>query len=287
MSEPRFDEVQCLSPTGLHTVRWTEWGEPDNPRVLLCVHGLTRVGRDFDRLACELAPQYRVVCPDVVGRGRSDWLGDPMAYGLPQYVSDMVTLVARLRAGTLHYVGTSMGGLIGMSFAGLEGSPIARLVINDVGPRLNAEALARIGAYVGQAVRFADLEQAVAYVRSVSAPFGLRGDEWREITETVIRPDGDGFKLHYDPRIAEPFKAIAPKAAQAGEALLWQLYDAIRCPTLLTRGEQSDLVSRATAEEMASRGPRARLVEFPGIGHAPMFFDPAQIAVVRDFLLEG
>ena len=137
-------------------------------------------------------------------------------------------------------------------------------------------------------MRFADLAQAIAYVRSVSAPFRLRSDEeWREITETAIRPDGSGFRLHYDPRIAEPFKAISPQAAQAGETLLWQVYDTIRCPTLLTRGSESDLLSHATAEEMTMRGPRARLVEFPGIGHAPMFFDPDQIAVVRDFLLEA
>ena len=288
MTEPRFDEVQCLSPSGLHTMRWTEWGAADNPRVLLCIHALTRVSRDFDRLAREMAPHYRVVCPDVVGRGRSDWLRDPLQYGLPQYVADMVTLLARLRARTLHLVGTSMGGLIGMSLAGLEGAPVERLVINDVGPRLNAEALARIGSYLGQPLRFADLAEAIAYVRAVSAPFGLRSDdEWREITESAVRPEGDRLRLHYDPRIAEPFKAIAPQAAVAGEAALWRLYDGIRCPTLVTRGEHSDLLTRPTAEEMTTRGPRARLVEFSGIGHAPMFFDPAQIAIVRDFLLEG
>ncbi len=288
MTEPRLDEVQCLSASGLHTMRWTEWGDADNPRVLLCVHGLTRVSRDFDRLARVMAPHYRVVCPDVVGRGHSDWLRDPMYYGLPQYVADMVTLLARLRAQTLHLVGTSMGGLIGMSLAGLEGSPVGRLVINDVGPRLNADALARIGSYVGQPLRFANLDEAIAHVRAISAPFGLRSDdEWREITESAVRRDGAFLRLHYDPRIAEPFKALSPQAAAAGEVALWRLYDAIRCPTLLTRGAQSDLLSHTTAEEMTARGPRARLVEFPGIGHAPMFFDPAQIAVVRDFLLEG
>jgi pimeloyl-ACP methyl ester carboxylesterase len=288
MSEPRFDEVQCLSPTGLHTMRWTEWGAPGNPRVLVCVHGLTRVGRDFDRLAQALSDHYRVICPDVVGRGRSDWLRGPMHYGLPQYVADMVSLVARLNTRSLHYVGTSMGGLIGLSLAGLEGSPITRLVINDVGPHLDPKALARIGSYVGQPVRYANLEEAIAYVRSVSTPFALRSDEeWRELTEIVIRPDGDGFKPHYDPSIAVPFKTVAPQAAAAGEAALWQLYDSIRCPTLLTRGAESDLLTHATAEEMTRRGPRARLVEFAGVGHAPMFFDPDQIAVVRDFLLEA
>ena len=287
MTEPRFDEVQCLSPAGFHTLRWTEWGEPSNPRVLVCVHGLTRVGRDFDPLARALADHYRVVCPDIVGRGRSDWLRNPAFYQLPQYAADMATLLARLNARTVHWVGTSMGGLIGLSVAGQAESPIARLVINDVGPRLDAPALARIGEYVGKPVRFADLAQAVAYVRAVSAPFSLRSDaQWQEITETVIRPDGTGFKLHYDPQIAVPFKAVTPQAAAAGEAALWQLYDAIRCPTLLTRGANSDLLSHASAEEMTQRGPRARLVEFSDVGHAPMFFDADQIAVVRDFLLE-
>jgi len=288
MTEPRFDEVQCLSPAGFHTLRWTEWGAPDNPRVLVCVHGLTRVGRDFDPLARALADHYRIVCPDIVGRGRSDWLRNPAFYQVSQYVADMASLLARLRASTVHWVGTSMGGLIGLSVAGQPESPIERLVINDVGPRLDAAALARIGDYVGKQVRFADLAQAVAYVRAVSAPFGLKtDDEWLEITESVVRPDGSGLRLHYDPQIAVPFKAVTPQAAAAGEAGLWQLYDAIRCPTLLTRGAHSDLLTGATADEMTQRGPRARLVEFAGIGHAPMFFDPAQIAVVRDFLLEG
>jgi pimeloyl-ACP methyl ester carboxylesterase len=285
---PRFDSVQCLSPAGLHRMAYVEWGDPHNPRLLVCVHGLTRLGRDFDRLARALAEHYRVVCPDVVGRGRSDWLREPMHYAVPQYVADMVTLIARLNAQSLHWVGTSMGGLIGISLAGLPDSPISKLVLNDVGPRLDAAALARIGSYVGQPVRFANLDQAIDYVATVAAPFGLRSrDEWREITEPALRRDGEQWALHYDPLIAVPLKAATPQAAAAGEAALWRLYDAITCPTLLTRGANSDLLARETAEEMTRRGPRARLVEFAGVGHAPMFFDDEQIAVVRDFLLQG
>lgn len=287
MTAPRFDSVQCLSPAGLHRMAYAEWGDPDNRRVLVCVHGLTRLGRDFDRLARAMADRYRVVCPDVVGRGRSDWLREPMHYGVPQYVADMVTLLARLNATTVHWVGTSMGGLIGIALAGLEHSPVARLVINDVGPRLDAAAIARIGAYVGAPVRFASVDEAIDYVMKVAAPFGLRTrEEWREITEPALRADGDGWVLHYDPRIAEPFKAVTPQSAAAGEAMMWKLYDAIACPTLLTRGAESDLLTRETAEEMTRRGPRARLVEFPGVGHAPMFLHDDQIAVVREFLLE-
>ena len=285
---PRFDSVQCLSPAGLHRMAYVEWGEQNNPRVLVCAHGLTRLGRDFDRLARALADHYRVVCPDVVGRGRSDWLRDPIHYVVPQYVADMVTLIARLNAQSVHWVGTSMGGLIGISLAGLADSPISRLVINDVGPRLDAAALMRIGSYVGKPIRFATLDEAVDYVCAVAAPFGLRTrEEWREITEPSLRREGDGWVLHYDPRIAEPFKTVTPQSAEAGEAALWKLYDGITCPTLITRGANSDLLSRDTAGEMTRRGPRARLVEFAGVGHAPMFFHDDQIAVVRDFLLQG
>jgi len=285
---PRFDSVQCLSPAGLHRMAYVEWGDPRNPRVLVCVHGLTRLGRDFDRLAQALADDYRVVCPDVVGRGRSDRLRQPMHYGVPQYVADMVTLIARLGTASVHWVGTSMGGLIGMSLAGLAESPITRLVINDVGPRLDAAALMRIGSYLGKPVRFATHDEAIDYVAAVAAPFGLRSrDEWRELTEPSLRADGDGWVFHYDPLIAVPFTSVTPQSAAAGEAALWQLYDAMACPTLVVRGAESDLLSRETAEEMTRRGPRARLVEFAGIGHAPMFFHDDQISVVRDFLLRG
>jgi len=285
---PRFDSIQCLSPAGLHRMAYVEWGDPRNPRVLVCVHGLTRLGRDFDRLAQALADDYRVVCPDVVGRGRSDRLRQPMHYGVPQYVADMVTLIARLGTASVHWVGTSMGGLIGMSLAGLAESPITRLVINDVGPRLDAAALMRIGSYLGKPVRFATHDEAIDYVAAVAAPFGLRSrDEWRELTEPSLRADGDGWVFHYDPLIAVPFTSVTPQSAAAGEAALWQLYDAMACPTLVVRGAESDLLSRETAEEMTRRGPRARLVEFAGIGHAPMFFHDDQISVVRDFLLRG
>jgi pimeloyl-ACP methyl ester carboxylesterase len=267
---------------------YAEWGEPDNPNVLICAHGLTRVGRDFDRLARALVDRYRVICPDVVGRGRSDWLRDPNDYGLPQYVADMVTLIARLGVETVHWLGTSLGGLIGLTLSGQPGSPIKRLVLNDVGPTVNPEGIARIANYVGRPVRFATIEEAVDYIIGISLGFGLRGrDEWREITESVLKRDGDGFTTHYDPQIAVPIKAMTPQVAAVAEAVLWKLYDQIECPTLLTRGANSDLLSRETATAMTQRGPRATLVEFPDVGHAPMFFDPGQIAAVRDFLLRA
>jgi pimeloyl-ACP methyl ester carboxylesterase len=284
--EPRHGEVKCLGPAGLHAMRYTEWGEPGNPRVLLCVHGLTRVGRDFDRLARALADRFRVVCPDVVGRGQSDWLADPAHYQLPQYVADMVTLVARLGVPQIDWLGTSMGGLIGMSLAGQPGAPIRRLILNDVGPTLDPAALARIGEYVGRPVRCARFEALVDYVATISAGFGLtRREDWVEATEHVVRRDGDGWILHYDPRIGAAFRAITPEIAAAGEAALWALYERIAGPVLLLRGEHSDLLSPATAEAMTRRGPRAQRIDIAGVGHAPMFFDAHQIALVRDFLL--
>ena len=285
---PRQATVQCLSPSGMHRLAYVEWGAPDNPNVLICVHGLTRMGRDFDRLARALADRYRVVCPDVVGRGRSDWLRDPGSYVLPQYVADMVTLIARLGVESVHWVGTSMGGLIGLTLAGQPGSPIKRLVLNDVGPKVNPEALARIGDYVGKPMRFSSVEEAVDYITLISLGFGLRDrDEWREITQSVLKADGDGFTLHYDLRLALPIKAMTPEIAAASEAALWKFYDQIQCPTLLIRGANSDLLSHETATAMTQRGPRASLVEFAGVGHAPMFFDPAQIGAVRNFLLQA
>jgi len=220
----------------------------------------------------------------VVGRGRSDWLRDKTHYAISQYCADMVTLLARLDAATVHWVGTSMGGLIGMALAAQPGSPLSRLVMNDVGPVLTAAAIARIGEYVGTAPRFASMEQAEAFVRFVSAPFGALTDEqWRHLTVHTMRPAaGGGFEMAYDPGIAEPFRQAM---GQGGDVELWPIYDAVRCPTLLLRGAQSDLLSAATAGRMAERGPRARVVEIPGVGHAPVLMDDGQIGVVRDFLL--
>jgi pimeloyl-ACP methyl ester carboxylesterase len=283
MTEFRELDVQCLSPAGLHRVAYTEWGDPANDRVLVCVHGLARVGRDFDALAHAMSDTYRVVCPDIVGRGRSSRLLDPMHYQIPQYVADMVTLLARLDARTVHWVGTSMGGLIGMALAAQPATPIARLVLNDVGPLLRAEALKRIADYIGQAPVFPDFAAAEAYIRAVSAPFGLSSEaQWRRLAETSVVPHGNGYRLHYDPAIAAPLKA---QQTGATDIDLWPLYDALKCRTLVVRGAKSDLLDHATHQEMARRGPCANLAEIPDVGHAPMFMDEAQIAIVRNFLL--
>lgn len=275
--------VQCLSPSGLHRMAYLEWGVPDNPRVLVCVHGLTRNARDFDRLAAALSAHYRVVCPDLVGRGRSGRLRDPAAYAIPQYAADMVTLIARLNVDSVHWLGTSLGGLVGMALAAQEGSPIHKLVLNDVGPVVAATALARIGEYLGRDPAWATFDEALAYVKAISAPFGPLDDEaWRQLTESSVamRPDGRWGFL-YDPAIAVPYRA----AYDGRDVDLWPIYERIACPTLALRGAESDLLTRAVWQQMAERGPHARLAEIPGVGHAPMFMTMDQIDLVRDFLL--
>ena len=286
--EPRSHHVKCLSPAGFHRMAYVEWGDDDNPRVLVCAHGLTRMGRDFDRLARAMADRYRVVCPDVVGRGHSEWLRDPAYYAIPQYASDMVALIARLDVEQVDWVGTSMGGLIGIALAGQAGSPIRQLVLNDVGPRLGPLAIARIGSYVGQPVSFASMEEAIDYQSVTAAPFGLRTrEDWRElVTPTLHQVDGR-YVFRYDPAIAVPFRTTTPQAAAAGEAATWALYDRITARTLLVRGAQSDLLTPETAAEMATRGPRPRVAEVADVGHAPTFMPANEIELVREFLLEA
>jgi len=286
VTEPRLHHVSCLDGRGLHRMAYWEWGDTSNPAVLVCLHGLTRQGRDFDALARTMSDRYRVVCADVVGRGRSDWLKDPMGYGFPQYVADMVTLLARLDAQTVHMVGTSMGGLIALGVAALEDSPVSKLVLNDVGPRLDPAGLARIGGYVGQVRSWKTLDEAADALWSISTGFGPHTrEQWLALTEPQLKANGHDLVPRSDPDIAVPFKAITPEAAAAGEAALWSAYDRVTCPTLLMRGADSDLLARATAQEMGQRGPRAKLVELAGVGHAPTLVQPEQVQVVRDFLL--
>jgi pimeloyl-ACP methyl ester carboxylesterase len=291
MTEPRLKSVQCSSPAGLHRMAYKEWGDPANNKVLVCVHGVTRVSDDFDHLARALCGHYRVVCPDVAGRGRSERLPSPELYTVPQYVADMVTLIARVTAnddeGAVHWFGTSMGGLIGMVLASYAGSPIRKLVLNDIGPVLNEEAMRRIGDYIGQDLRFASFEEGAAFVREVSASFGQHSDaEWLKLARDVLRKDAGGqWVRHYDLALAEVFRAMTPEKARDDRNALWEAYDKIRCPTLLVRGAQSDLLSHETAQEMARRGPKPELVEFPDVGHAPTFVHDDQIAIARQFLI--
>jgi len=286
VNEMREGTVQCLGPHGLHRMAYSEWGDAANPRVLICVHGLTRNGRDFDVLANALANDYRVVCPDIVGRGRSDRLPFADDYALPVYANDVMTLIARLGVDTVHWLGTSMGGLIGMFLSSLPGSPIRRMVLNDVGPVIAMDALQRIGEYLGKAPDFPDLAAAEAYVRVVCAPFGnLTDAQWRYMAVVGTRRKADGsLEMNYDRAIAQPYQKAY---LEAKDINLWPLYDAIGCPTMVLRGAQSDILLHDTAAEMTTRGPRAELVEVAGVGHAPMFLDELQVRIVQDFLLAG
>jgi pimeloyl-ACP methyl ester carboxylesterase len=290
MNEPQLHHVQCLGARGLHRMAYWDWqregGAAD--RVLVCAHGLARQGRDFDTLAQAMRNEYRVVCPDVAGRGESDRLADPSGYQIHSYVADMVTLLARLDATTVHWIGTSMGGLVGMALAALPGSPISRLVLNDVGPAVDAAGIARIAGYIGLPLTWASEDEAADYLLTISPGFGPHSRaEWMALTRPMLRREGDRWRLHYDPAIGVPLRAMTPAAAAAGEAALWAAYDAIGCPTLVLRGANSDVLSPATAAAMTTRGPQARLHEFAGIGHAPTLVAAEQVAVVREFLQAG
>ncbi|QHI97003.1 alpha/beta fold hydrolase [Xylophilus rhododendri] len=273
---------------------WNETGDAHHPHVVLCVHGLTRQGRDFDELARRLAGRARVICPDVVGRGHSDWLQDPAGYGVPLYAFDMLGLLTALHAeapiATLDWVGTSMGGLIGIALCGQTGlplpAPVRKLVLNDVGPVLEWPALERIGQYLGRPLRFATVEEGAAALWLLSSSFGPHSPEaWHALSEPMLRPAPEGgFGLHYDPAIAQAFKAMTPESAAQSEAQLWSLYDAIQADTLVLRGADSDLLTVASVVAMAGRGPKASAIEFAGVGHAPTLVDEAQSRVVADFL---
>ena len=275
-------KLACLGPHGFHRLAYVEWPGPKDAPVLVCVHGLTRNARDFDGLAQALSQHYRVICPDMPGRGKSAWLDDAADYAYPLYLADMAALIARLDVEHVDWVGTSMGGLIGMLFAALPGAPVRRLVMNDVGPFIAKEGLQRIAMYVGLDPSFADLAALETALRIVFAPFGpLTDAQWHHMAEFSARAKPDGtLGLSYDPKIAVPFQQQPIEDVD-----LWAQWDKIACPVLVLRGERSDILRREDAEAMTRRGPQARLAEFAGIGHAPALMAADQIATIRDFLL--
>ena len=297
MTEPTLNYLMCPDAAGGHRMAYWQWGDEQSSHVVVCVHGLTRQGRDFDTLAQALcrharAP-IRVVCPDAAGRGRSDWLKDPQQYQIPAYAADMLVLLTHLRPTTLDWVGTSMGGVIGMILCGQADlplpAPIRRLVLNDVGPVMQWQALQRIGEYLGQTGKFDSLQQAADALWASSSSFGPHTSaQWLALSEPMVKPmpTCPGYlTLRYDPAIALPFRSVTAQSVAQGEAMLWQLYDNIRAATLLLRGAQSDLLSIATAQAMTQRGPRARLLQFDGVGHAPTLVVDDQVQAVTSFLL--
>lgn len=278
--QPRSRYVPILG----HEIHVTEWGEPGAPPVVLW-HGLARVGRDFDTLAHALAPLYHVICPDTIGRGLSSWSSNPVEdYQIPTYCAHALGLMDAYGFERARWVGSSMGGLIGMALAGTEATAgrIERLVLNDVGCRLNPVAVERIKAYVTTMPEFDSMARFEAFLRLAYAPFGpLTDAEWRRMAETSVRRKDNGMLVaHYDPAVMAAF-ADAPAAVVE----VWPLYDAITCPTLLLRGESSDLLEPEVAEAMTQRGPRCQLVTIPGCGHAPMLNTVEQMAVIKAFLI--
>ncbi len=295
--QPELLYLDCTAPAP-HRMAYWQWGDPQASHTVVCVHGLSRQGRDFDVLAQALVARsktpLRVVCPDVVGRGKSDFLADPQGYQLPTYVADMLQLLAQLKPATLDWVGTSMGGLIGMllcAYAPSVGTSVRRLVLNDVGPVIQWQALQRIGQYLGKSGQFATVQQAADAMWAISSSFGPHTPaQWLALSQPMLKPvpspqGGTAFALHYDPAIALPFGSTTEQQAKEGEALLWQAYEAITAQTLLLRGAQSDLLSVATAQQMTQRGPKAQLVEFAGVGHAPTLIAPDQVDAVVNFVL--
>ena len=299
LTAPQLQFVTCPHPEGEHRMSYWRWGDAQAPHVVLAVHGLTRQGRDFDRLAAALVQagqgRVQVICPDVAGRGKSEWLPNASLYQVPQYAADMLVLLQTLRAShpieTLDWIGTSMGGLIGMVIAGQPQlplpAPLRRFVINDVGPAITWSSLARMKQYVGQYGTYTDLQQVSQVLRLLFAGFGAVPDDiWLDLCSHMVRPAPEGgLTLHYDPAIGHSLQALTEDAALAAEPVMWALYDQIRAQVLLVRGEDSDLLTQETAQAMTERGPRARLVQWPNVGHAPTLTEPDHIQVVADFLL--
>lgn len=276
----RRGEILSLDSRGFHRLRYQEWGSADNERVVICVHGLARNSRDFDDLAQALSRVYRVICPDLPGRGESDWLENPDDYALEQYVQDMVTLIARLNVKGLDWIGTSLGGLIGMVLASRTQTPIRRLVLNDIGPFVPREALARISGYLGDH-RFADLAELEQWMRhTYPALDRLEDRQWHHLLQHAWRRcEDDHLALHYDP-------AIAHNAARAAhqDLDLWPLWQQIRCPRLLLHGATSDVLTSAVVARMEAECDNLSTCTFPGVGHAPSLMESEQIALVTRWL---
>lgn len=263
-------------------IHYTEWGAADAP-VLICWHGLTRTGRDFDELAEALAANYRVICPDTPGRGLSQWSDTPLEhYIVPFYAQIALDLANQLGIEQFKWVGTSMGGLVGMAVAAIAPERIQKLVLNDVGPEIPVAAVERIRTYAGSQPSFNNMSELEAWLRQVYIPFGENTDAfWRRMAMTSARRTSTGkVTLHYDVRLVEPFNHYT------GEVTLWPVWAQIFCPTLIIRGELSDLLSAEQVEQMLARKPEsnAQAVSFAKVGHAPTLAAPEQIEVVQEFL---
>jgi pimeloyl-ACP methyl ester carboxylesterase len=280
---PTFREgtARCISRRGFHNIYYRDWGPADADRHVLCIHGLTRNGSDFEPLAAALSPSFRIICPDLAGRGRSDWLENPADYNLLQYNMDVVVLAARTLGDQFDLVGTSLGGLMGISLAGIANTPIRRLVVNDVAPEVPYSALSRIIAYGGMVTQFADLASVERHLRTTLAPFGpMTDDDWKRMAKNSARRRGDRFVLHHDPDIFQNFGRLGMFTFFD----LWKQWESIRCPVLVLRGKNSDFLTERLLARMKERLPHMQAIEFEGVGHTPTLNAPSQIEPVREWL---
>ena len=282
-----------MGDSGFHRIAYTEWGQPANPHTVLCVHGLARNSRDFDYLAAALTPDCRVLCMDVVGRGESAWLENKSEYSFSTYQSDAAAMLARADSEKLDWVGTSMGGLIGMFLAAKKNSPIRRLVLNDVGALIPWGALFRMKGYITRGRRFASVATVEAYLREVCAPFGpLTDEQWQHLARHGATASDDGqYQLWYDPAIADGLHGHVDREFPMGPNMLrgidlWNVWSKVTCPVLVLRGAQSEVLTTRTLQEMRERKPDVEIVEFEGVGHAPALMGADQIAVIKQFLLK-
>lgn len=275
-------QIPVLGPKGFYDLSYLMWaGEWTARPLVFCLHALTRSGGDFTALAAVLEKRdYRIAAPDLPGRGESSWLDAPADYSVETYLGAMTALIARLNGRKLSWVGTSLGGIVGMVLASMKNSPIKALVINDVGAFVPKSALSRIGDYLGKDPFFEDFDAAEAYLRDVHAPFGaLTDDQWRDLTERSLRRDGSGFRLHYDPKLAEPFVQGA-----TADLDLWPVWSQITCPVLIIRGQQSDLLGAETADKMVASRGGVELMTVADTGHAPPLVSAEQTSRIADWL---
>lgn len=277
----RTGRVTCVSPHGFHEIAYRDFGPTEAERFALCVHGVTRNSRDFDPFAAALSETHRVVCPDLAGRGDSDWLRDPSDYHLLQYNMDLVVLAASLKARSFDLIGTSLGGLMGIALAGLPGSPIRRLVVNDIAPEIPLAAWNRVAGYGRSQPRFESLRDVEAHLRTTLAPFGPMTDaDWARMAATSTRRRGGGIELHHDPEVFHHFRRFSVMIAFD----LWRQWDQIRCPVLILRGRNSDFLTGPLLAKMRAHLPHAEVLEFDNVGHTPTLNAPAQIDPVLEWL---
>ncbi|MGZ3158472.1 MAG: alpha/beta fold hydrolase [Burkholderiaceae bacterium] len=277
-------EIKFLSqcPPRPHQIFYKEWGNNSNQNALFCAHGLTRNCGDFDYFCSRMESQYHIICPDMPGRGQSDWLAKD-EYHYSVYMADAGTLIAKLGAKKLDWVGTSMGGLMGMILASQPNTPIRKLVINDVGPFASRESQINIGKYAGNDERFTTFEEVLAYFKNLYSAWGnVPEEQWQSVAKQSSRILQDGtYALAYDPAIVAPLKGNV-EALQ--DISIWPVFEAIQIPILLLHGAESTILPATLVEEMKQRNKNLEVIDFPGIGHAPSLMEDYQVNLVRDWL---